>query len=435
MMRVRLTKRVAVAAGAAILCAGAAMPLALRRDADPSPNANILNADIPNVNILVEGQSNAGLFLSFGGGEMLRGRVQTLLGFHDGQSVTILGGTDRTMWSGVALVHAAGAAASWLTATQDGAWHDDTLERQFIAYLRGLPPSVRRSPTVIVWLHNETDSTNPALGKADWESAIRHTVTEARAALGQPAGRVPVDFVFVPADCPSRCLEVSGAWRQVEMLKAGYEDLESDPEFDARSGAQIGDADMDGTVDSSAGLPASRRAAPLGGLHMDPRDVAILAERLSVTIANQLWRYAQPGSPERLARGTLPALGPRAVSASRLDRRRISVAVALEPGSAGLHALSDPASRGAGWNVVIGKTVLRGVAAQAADGRVVVRFAADLPDDARARLYYGWGSGRIAAEAALSDGGPRPPGRNAAIYDDNGLPLWMPASGLAVAPG
>ena len=411
-IKVRLIRRVAAAGVAAILCAAAAMPLASTRETDRPLN----------INILVQGQSNAGLFLIYGGGEILCARLRALLGFQNRQTLTILGGADRSLWGGEALVHAAGAATSWLTAMHGGVWRDDIRQRQFIAYLRGLPAGLRRSPTVMVWLHNESDSTNEALRKPEWESAIRHSVMEARQALDQQADSTPVDFVFVPADCPSRCVEISGAWRQVQMLRAGYEDLEADPAFNAHAGAQIGDADMDGLSVSP------------GGLHMDARDVEILAARLSLTIADQLWRYAQPGSPEALARGTLPAQGPRAVSAARIDRRRVSVAVALEPGSAGLQALSDPASRAAGWDVVVGKTVLHGVAAQVADRRVVVRFAGDLPDDARARLYYGWGSGRIAV-AAPGDAGARPPGRNAAVYDSNGLPLWMRASGLPIGPG
>ena len=42
-------------------------------------------------------------------------------------------------------------------------------------------------------------------------------------------------------------------------------------------------------------------------------------------------------------------------------------------------------------------------------------------------LFYGYGHDRIA--------GFDQPGEGHAVYDDQGLPVWTPATGVAVAPG
>ncbi len=52
---------------------------------------------------------------------------------------------------------------------------------------------------------------------------------------------------------------------------------------------------------------------------------------------------------------------------------------------------------------------------------LVLDFAASLPADAR--LYYGYGYGRLAGE----DGS----GHGHAVYDDQGMPIWADARGLA----
>lgn len=51
-----------------------------------------------------------------------------------------------------------------------------------------------------------------------------------------------------------------------------------------------------------------------------------------------------------------------------------------------------------------------------------VSFSAPIP--AGAKLYYGWGSGRLEA----ADGS----GQGHAVYDNVGLPIWGDAHGLAI---
>jgi hypothetical protein len=211
--------------------------------------------------------------------------------------------------------------------------------------------------------------------------------------------------------------------------------------------AQIGDSDMDGTDTFK------------GGMHLDREDVVQLANRLARTIGNQLWRYAVPGSPEAVARGTLPAVGPAVAAISRGQTRQLEVSVVLDHGTHALQPLSPAAADGAGWSIVDDGNVDYAQSARMRDGKIVLSFPAGVPGSGTARLYYGWGTGRIyphhkspgapsgapsgAASGAASGapsgaaggsapGGGEKPGHGAAIYDDSGLPLRVPADGLPV---
>jgi hypothetical protein len=375
-----------------------------------------------NINILVEGQSNAAAFFEYGGRAILRERVRKLLGLHDDQTITMLGEPNTTVWSGVGLIESLHEPPAWLSAMQNGGWRDNDMQTDVLSLIRKLPAGVRASPTAMLWLHNETDSLNPHLTRMAWESAIRHVIDEQREALGQSATTTPLDFVYVPSDCPTRCMEISGKGAEsVQTLKAGFEDLSRDATFNAQIGAQIGDADMDGLGGTS-----------LGGLHFDSDDVKTLALRLSTAMANQLWKYAQPGSPAATAKGALPFKGPEVVEAFRKDPHILAISLRFESERDGLLPLSGWAAQGAGWRIRDGKTVIYCDTAHVELGKLQLSFPVPIPSGKTARLYYGWGSGRIAAERPLGVSRTRAPGRHAAVYDTNGLPVFVPASGVAI---
>jgi hypothetical protein len=403
-----------------------------------------------NVNILLEGQSNAAYFRILGGADILKTRLEDALGFHDpGHTVTILGRLNTTIWGATSLVpsNAAAPDTAWLSGDAATGWKDGAMQRSVVATLAQLPPHLRASPTVTVWLHNESDSANGALTQASWESAIRHCIDEQRAALRQTPATTPVDFVFVPFDFDPGRLERNGKSNKVQALAASFEHLAADPSFNAVVAAQIGDSDMDGTDPFK------------GGMHMNRDDVAQLADRLARTIGNQLWRDAVPGSPEARAQGKIPAFGPAVAAVSRNRTRQLEVSVVLDRGTHGLQPLSPAAADGAGWSIVDGGKVDYAQSARMQDGKIVLSFPAGVPASGTARLYYGWGTGRIyphhkspgaairATSAATSGasmsatmgasggsmpGGGEKPGHGAAIYDDNGLPLRVPADGLPV---
>jgi hypothetical protein len=380
-----------------------------------------------NINLLVEGQSNAAFFLVRGGMRMLQAKLAETLGFHDpAYTLTFIGGAKKTVWSGTALVPSTNdrTAPAWLAGDAGHGWRDDAMQHTAVTAIRKLPAPIRASPTIIIWLHNETDSTNGQLSQGTWETAVRYAVNEERSALGQGPQTTPVDFVYVPFDYDAGRLQASGDSSTVQQLKAGFEHLASDHAFNAVVGAQIGDSNMDGTD------------AFCGGMHLDQLDVQQLVDRLALTIGNQLWRYARPGSPEAIAKGTLPSTGPQAVAATRTDAHRLLITMALEHGASGLKPLSPAAAEGAGWAIVDGTTPFYAKSATMVGGKLLLTFRDKLPRSDKARLYYGWGTGRIYPLHALpwiSNGGVERPGRGAAVYDTYGLPLWMPAAGLAVS--
>ena len=91
-------------------------------------------------------------------------------------------------------------------------------------------------------------------------------------------------------------------------------------------------------------------------------------------------------------------------------------------------ALGGAAASGLGWAVRLADgTSIAATHATVVDGDTLrLDFASDLPLTG-GTLHYGWGYGRLA------DGSG--PGQGNAVYDDQGLPVWTPATGVAVATG
>ncbi len=407
--------------GAALLQSATGQPLDHRTARSASVPVNGTN-----LNILIEGQSNAGYFLIDGGATALVAKVQALLGF-DGvkQSVSVLGALGKSCIFGTYLVGTPGLPPSnvWLTGSAATGWTNAINESLFIAYIEALPAAIRSRPTVILWIHNEQDSTNGAVTRADWESAIRFNIGAVRHVFGQTAATMPMDIVYVPYDPVPGHEQSKGLSSEVETLKSGFEGLAADTAFNAVIAAQAGDSNMDGPPGKSV---------PYGGPHFDQADIDTVSARLAVTIANQFWLYAQPGSPEAVAKGTLDNTGPMVETASRAGSTALVVAFTPSPTGGGIRGLSDVAASGAGWSVVDASGVLYASHATRVGRKLVLTFSSTIPTTSKARLYYGWGTGRIFALSA-----PPPlntttegPGQGSAVYDQAGLPAWTPAGGV-----
>jgi len=351
-----------------------------------------------NLNVLLRGQSNAvilGMLKDAGGTSPLTAAVQTLLGF-DGitDTVTLLfqwqdPNGRNTAVGGTALI------GDWLTPAGTG-WQAGTLEQGLLGYIAALPASLRASPTVELWLHNEYDSGNAGLTAAQWQGAVRADAALVRAAFGNP-----VPYVFVEP-----IPYVSGTDAGAQAIREGMAALAADPAFDASLTAPTDDLNMDAVVFG-------------GGGHMSASDAALVADRAARAIAAEFAAYARPGSP--VANG-LDDTGPIAVQAVATGPRTLSVALHLDA-AAGLAALDADAATGLGWTVIAGTTVLDATGVAIGPGNtLVLQFAADLPSGAR--LFYGYGNAHLVG----ADGGAH----GNAIYDTQGVPLGAPAAGLLI---
>ena len=222
-------------------------------------------------------------------------------------------------------------------------------------------------------------------------------------------------YVFVSA------IPFSGADdRTTQAIRAGMEGLSADPAFHARVGAQAADIDMSFRFPSEEGLTQT-----YGNAHMSEADTVQTALRLARSVAEEWADYARPGSPVAQAGGRLDDAGPE-VTGARLTAPDTLLVTVLQDQAGGFGTLDAAAARGLGWSV-------RGAAGSlAADHAEVVsadtlllHFGAAVPADGL--LFYGYGHDRIA--------GFDQPGEGHAIYDDQGLPVWTPASGVATGGG
>ena len=363
--------------------------------------------------ILIRGQSNAILFAeseSYAAIGRLTSEVQRLLGF-DGVADTVKviydrGGDQRgTAHGGTAFL------GEWMQAGPDGAWTQTPLGAGLLRSAAELN-SPAAATTSVLWLHSEYDSANANLDAGQWMAAVRQDATLLRGALGDAAADVPYHFVSAHPYGP-------GTPQGHQTIRAGMEALAADPAFHARIAARA--LDIDASLDD---LDGDWRTADYGGPHITADDALLIADRAARTIAEEWSGYARPGSPVWLASGDIADTGPRVVAAERTGPDTLRLLVAQDQG--GAFAPLDPdAARGLGWTVF-------GPASAPVDAvSAVVRgphtidlaFAGPLPD-AGSVLHYGWGYGRLAED----DG----PGRGNAITDESGLPIWTPATGVAI---
>jgi Ca2+-binding RTX toxin-like protein len=362
------------------------------------------------LNLLVRGQSNAVLMMEWNywaGEGALRQEVQRLLGFdgindrvdiiyeaHDTSSATAFGGT--------ALI------GDWLT-PRNGDWRQGwqigQYERALLNKIAEVPATDRDDPTAVLWLHSEYDSANRDLTVDQWMSAVRFDAAQLRAAFGQPASALP--YLFISA------MPYYGTTEGHQAIRLGMERLAADASFNAAIAARMLDVDTDG---DSAGW--------YGGGHIDAEDALQTAMRSARAVAEAFAPYAKPGSPIALAGGNIADEGPRVVTATAVGTSQLRIDV-LHDKAGGFRSLDADAARGVGWSVIGPAGTVTGTATAIEDrDTLLVSFSGSLPTGGL--LHYGHGYGRL-------EGADRS-GRGNAVYDDQGLPIWTPAEGLAITP-
>jgi hypothetical protein len=391
------------------------------------------------LNILLRGQSNSVYFDQYGGSEFVKDALQYYLGFDGITNKVNLIGTSTpdalgnvTMVGGTSFLPNAAGTESWLSTTQTSAgvvFSNNAIENSLLAHIASLPDDVRSAPTITLWMHNEGDANWAGQSTATWEQAVAFDAAQVRAALGQSAATTPYLFTdVIPED------EDNAA--SMQAIKAGMEALAADPSFNAGIATHSGDLNMDNAANGLA--PGT---VIFGGPHMDQTDVQVLAGRIARSVVDEFAQYAMPGSPLALAGGRLDDIGPQAVSATAVSGSpdTLMISVALDPNSTGLTPLTAGAAAGIGWSIQDNGTAIEGVAASLISGnQISVTFDSPVPLDATARLFFGYGTGRIAQGADTHTGagypgsGPGSPGQTNAVYDDQGEPVWTAAAGIAI---
>ena len=365
------------------------------------------------LNVVVRGQSNAFLMVSNDlngvGARAMIDEAQRLLGFD--------GVNDRVLlddWYTPDQMTVFGATAfigDWVTRDPTGAWQPLELERSL---LRNMAQNQPATETAIVWFHSEYDSLNPNLTAAEWVSAVRADAAFVRGALGVDASRSP--YVFVSAIPFPTDHKASN-----QAIRVGMEALETDSAFGAIVGARALDVDM------SYKFPFEYDYAnyTYGGAHISAQDAVKIGERLGRSLAEEWAAYAKPGSPVAAAGGNIDDQGPWATEATVVGANQLLVRFSFDAASR-LQALSPDAARGLGWSVrsESGEVAATSAALSGTDA-LLLTFEGVVP--AGGKLFYGYGYGRLAS----GDG----PGQGNAVYDEQGMPAWVGASGLAVTGG
>jgi hypothetical protein len=364
------------------------------------------------LNVVVRGQSNAFLLVSddqgSAGSRALIDEVQRLLGF-DGANDRVL--LDDWWQPGQNTIFGATAfIGEWSARDANGVWQPQQYQQ---ALLRNVSQNQPATETAIVWLHNEYDGVYyPNLTASEWESAVRADAALVRGALGLDAERSP--YVFVSAIPFPTASESS-----LQIIRAAMEKLEADPAFNADVGARALDVDMTFKFPFETALTDYT----YGLSHISAQDATAIGQRLARSLAEEWAEYAKPGSPVALAGGNIASDGPKVVGATAVSGDTLVVKVVHDQAT-GFAPLDPEASAGLGWAVggSSGPVFADSVQILSAD-TLQVHFGSPIPADGQ--LYYGYGYGRLAAT--------NQPGQGNAIYDDAGLPMSTPASGVAIA--
>ncbi|HWX49926.1 MAG TPA: hypothetical protein VNZ61_17910 [Roseomonas sp.] len=368
------------------------------------------------LNILVRGQSNALVMMSaddFAGANALVSEVQRLLGF-DGVNdrVNLIYGQEGTS---AATVHwGVSLMEDWLQPVGGDwtkGWQVSWMEQAMLNLVGSLPATQRDDPTAVLWLHSEHDSMRPDLTAEMWMSAVRYDAGLLRDALGQSADTVPYHFVSAH---PFPLASDTGH----QIIRAAMETLAADPGFNGQIAARALDINAD--WDDADGNSSTR---DYGGRHISDSDALLIAHRAAQSIAESWAAYAKAGSPVASAGGNIDDLGPLVVAVHRIGPASLQIDVRHDS-AAGFLPLDADAASGLGWSVQMAD----GSSAPVTQLRILdgdslrLDFGTAL-SEAGGTLHYGWGYGRLAA--------PGTPGQGNAIYDDQGLPIWTPAQGVA----
>ncbi len=353
--------------------------------------------------ILLRGQSNAALFNASGGGEMVRARVQAMLGFDGVTDRVILTGNEvaergpLTMLGGSTFLPNAFGAPSWLDATPGG-----TVPGGMESSLLGVAASSPSVPTAVVWMHNEWDSLVSPSAEY-WAGEVRKDAAMVRAALYQDAAQVPYLFAFIP---------YPGNDDGAQALRRGMESLVNDGGFNAAWASNSGDLDMLSEV-------VDHGPKVYGGPHLGARDIGVLAERIALSVANEFQGYRK-FNPDYAVLPFLPpdSEGPEARTAHWLATDARSLVVQFD--EPWLLANAGSYLSGQAWTLRSGTEVQNATGASILDdGRMVVSF--DHHQDG-AVLHYAYGNTRTA--------GAGESGVGRSVYGLDGLPIWTPPDGV-----
>jgi len=202
------------------------------------------------VNLLVRGQSNALLFVDYGGVWALEEQLESILGDVNINVLAQYGQDDSTIYSGTPFLD----------------WDSDGYQQGLINFLDDQPADILDNPTITLWMHNESDSNTAGVQADSWMAEVQSDATMVREALGQGAETTPYLFTYVPYNY------VQGD--SPEQIQAGMHALVADSAFNASfdTEAMLGLAmDGDGYADSS---------------HMGRGDADLVAERLVGSLAD-----------------------------------------------------------------------------------------------------------------------------------------------------
>lgn len=361
------------------------------------------------LNVLLRGQSNAGLLVRSPDYNQIATVAQQLLGFDGVTNKINLLENDSSATNNNTVVGGTAFIGDWIQPVngnwQNG-WTDVSLENGLLNYINQMPAAEKAAPTAILWLQNENDSTNSSLTTAEWMSGVQFEAQQVRQALGQTAATTPYVFVNAIPYGDNLVPTVN------QGIKDGMELLAANPTFHATVGAQNNDVNMD-----------YGQTGFYGGPHMGVDDANQLDLRLARSIAQEFAQYALPGSP--VALGQVDAYGPEAVAAQLVAPTQVLVTAALDKAPLS-STLSTDAANGVGWSIIDNGQTLNATSAQVTSGnQVLLTFGGAVPSDAGSTLFYTYGYGRLATNG-------NDPGLNNAVYDTQKMPIWGPASGLHV---
>ena len=370
-----------------------------------------------NINLVLLGQSNARNLGTDGFMQSIADSLAANIGFDGKRDTVSVVPPASTTFAGTSLVPGVPGVASWLTGSS-GAWADGPIAASADAAVAAAAST--EDPSLIVWMFNESDSSNPDLTAGTWADAARHQISAVRAALGDPSASSPVLFVPVPYDdAPGFGLDVTA-----QEIKDGMASLVSDPSFDAMQGPQAGDENMN--RDSLSGF-----STVYGGLHGTYSDEAQLAGRIAGYVTREFVPEARPGSPAATSMGSLDLTGPFAWAATTVPGNPDQVAVffALSAGQSlsTAHVVTD------GWSIHVGGVPVPILSARVEGGSSLILAAASaIP--AGAVVRYGYGEGRIAPLAVYhaDTGAYGSPGQGDGLYDMSGRVASVPLDGLVV---
>lgn len=373
------------------------------------------------LNIVLRGQSNAGLLLTDGAAAKIAMTVEQYLGFDGATNRVSLIATQFQSSGFNTINYGTPFLTQWLAAKNGdwrNGWRNNTLEEGFINALASLPANQKAAPTAVLFVHNEYDSADASLTPAEFESAVEYDMHQVRGTLGQIAATTPYLFVNIPYG--------EGSDTGNQSIKQAQQALADTPSLNASIGARANDLDMNWD------LPNQRIGSFYGDGHMSSSDANILVDRIARSVADQFAAYAQPGSPVALTLGGVADTGPQVVQAQPVTGHpnQVLATVALDHG-ARLQPLSSAAALGVGWSLVDNGSVVNATSAalEANGTQILLTFPASVVVDGTDALYFGYGIGRTALPytSAQSNGFP---GEGNAVYDSDGLPMWSSATGV-----